>query len=151
MSKVEPKTERRAIQLQWDGGAVTVTPADQDRFVKSSQWAVDACQNQLMFDKFLEQFKKDFLRSIRDWCEGHSGHILACFVPVPPSGHPRIFVISRSSEYNFDLSDSLTDLENELANKGWPANVLQLPSGSPESLATFFDEEHSVQVYGERG
>jgi hypothetical protein len=49
MSSVQ--SSNKPIQLQWNGGAVVITPEDEDRFVKEAQWAVTACQGVLSFER----------------------------------------------------------------------------------------------------
>lgn len=145
----EPKTaERRPIQLEWNGGDVVVTAADEDRFVRGSQCAVAACQNGLAAERFVDQFKSQLLRRLRSWCEQHADRVQSCYVPLPPERGVKVFVVTVSQRYDLSLSDALSDLELELDQQGWPANVVQLPSGSPDALRSYFDEAESVQVYG---
>src|SRR5688572_8763935 len=123
-------TERKAIQLQWDGGNVVITPEDEDRFVRESRWAVTACQSALAAERFIDQFKGEFLPRLREWCQQRDQLVRACFVPFPTS-HLTVFVITRATRYDFSLSDDLADLDMELFQRNWPAEILQLPTAPP--------------------
>jgi hypothetical protein len=146
----DTRTDPKPIQLRWDAGNVVVTPEDEDRFVKESVWAVGACQQMLAVERMAEQLKTDFFPTIRNWCEGNAEHIESCFVTLHP-GPFMVFVVTKNRRYDFSLSDSLTDLEMKLFEKNWPAEVLQIPDGSQESLQTFFDTEKAFQVHGNAG
>jgi hypothetical protein len=141
-------TKKRPIHLKYDAGKVVVTPEDEDRFVMASQQAVAACQNVLAFDRFVSQFREDFLTRLRAWCEEHSAHVRSCFVPFSLGGKCiKVFVVSEAARFDFDLSDSIADLEMKLADDGWPCDILQIAAGEPEELQVFFDPEESIQVY----
>ena len=73
-----------------------------------------------------------------------------CVVSLSPSVF-MVFVVTKNQRYDFSLSDSLADLEMDLSKKAWPAEVLQIPDGSTESLQTFFDPEKAILVYGKSG
>lgn len=149
MSTSASKTERdRPIQLKWDAGTVVITPEDENRFVKESKWAVTACQNQLAAERFVEQFKSEFLARVHEWCQEHDDRVLAAYVALT-SQHLQVFVVSRLGRYDFSLSDDVSDLESELFEKNWPCEIVQIPAGSIESLQTFFDPERSIEVYGD--
>jgi hypothetical protein len=143
----EAKVEPKPIQLRWDDGKVVVTPEDEDRFIQEAGWAVRACQQKLAQDRFVEQFKNEFLLALHGWCESHSDRVRDCYV-VPGSAWISVFIVTSAPGYDFDLSDAVADLEMALFEKKWPADVLQIPNAGPESLQTFFDREKAIQVYG---
>jgi hypothetical protein len=142
-----PMQSNQPIQLRHDGGQVVITPEDQDRFVRDSGWAVSACQGVFAIEKMLDHFAADFLRRLQAWCEQHRERVSACYVPYPTQ-EIRVFVISASKSFDFGLSDLISDLEMELASANWKADILQLPSSSPEMLQSFFDPSRSFLVYG---
>jgi hypothetical protein len=137
-----------AIQVYWEGGHVVITPQDEGRFVRESQWAASVCQSAPAAEPFVERFKTEFLPPLREWCQAHHERIRACYVPFA-SPHLTVFVITRAGRYDFALSDALSDLGFELFQKNWPAEVLQVPSGSMEDFQSFFDPSSSIQVYGD--
>ncbi|MCC7424979.1 MAG: hypothetical protein IT428_32305 [Planctomycetaceae bacterium] len=139
----------RPIQLKWDGGHVVITPEDEDRFVKEASWAVSACQNKLALERFVRQFKDDFLVTVHSWCVQQGDRVRGAFVPIDAASHLQVFVVTRLPRYDFTLSQALSDLETRLFEKSWPCDVLQIPDGSMESVQTFFDPERSIQVYGD--
>lgn len=141
-------TSGSAIQVHFDGGHVVITPEDEHRFVKASPWAASADQSAPAADRFVERFKTEFLVTLREWCRAHQERVRACYVPSA-SPHLTVFVITRAGRYDLALSDTLSDLEFALFQMNWPAEVLQLPAGTIESLQSFFDPSSSIQVYGD--
>jgi hypothetical protein len=95
------------------------------------------------------RFTSEFLPRLRAWCEGRRDHVSACF--VDSAAEIRVFVITASSQFDFELSDSLSDLESELGQAGWQADIVQLPLASEEMLRSFFDPSASICVYGNFG
>lgn len=149
MQTMSPTTSTGPIQLRYNGGQVVVTPEDKDRFVMGSQHAISACQGAVAFDRFVEQFKNDFLRPLYTWCCEHKDSIQACYVPLPFSSSPiKVFMVAKSAKFDFALSDAIADVELEFQEDRWPCDVLQISSGSPEELQVFFDPAQSLQVYG---
>jgi hypothetical protein len=140
----------KPIHIVWTGGQVVIQPEDNDRFVKSSPWAVDACQSKLAFERYIQDFKSEFLSKLFTWCEEHKDRVQACFVKYPPEGHFQVFVVTTSSQFEFELAEPLSDLEYELTeNRRWPCDILQIPNGSPAKLDSYFRKSESIQVYGD--
>ncbi len=137
----------KPIQIQWGEGQVVFTPEDQDRFVKEAKWAISACQGFLQVEKQVKKFQDEFLARLRSWCEQNSEKVKACYVPFD-TAQSSVFMVGNNSQFDFPLSESLTELEQTLDNEGWCADILQLPNSSPEMIFSFFDPSHSIQVYG---
>ncbi len=136
------------IQLHYDAGQVVVTPEDQDRFVMVSRQAVSACQNALAGERFLKQFKDDFLGQLHNWCLEQHGLVDQCYVSFSHTwGYIKVFVVAKSAKFDFALSDSIADLEAKLLDLDWPCDILQIASGAPEELQVFFNPEQSIQVF----
>lgn len=142
-------TSKGPIHLRYhDDGQVVVTPEDQDRFVLASREAAMACQNQVAMSHFMEHFQKCVLAKLAGWCQSHSANVLACYIPFPFSGTcSKVFIVTNSAKFDFQLSDAIADLEVELDEARWPCDILQIGSGGPEQLQVFFDPEQSIQVF----
>jgi hypothetical protein len=110
--------------------------------------AVLACQSAIAFDRFMDQFKSEILAHLCEWCKAHKDLVRACYVPMP-FGAPciKVFIVGRSERFDFGLSDLIADLEQDRSATSWPCDILQIPSGSPEELRTFFDPGRSILVY----
>ena len=137
------------IQVQWHGGDIVFTPADEDRFLLGTQSGIAASQSNLASSQFFGTFKADLLPRVRQWCEQHADKVLACYVPF---GFEQltVFAVTRLPRYDFSLSDSIADFEMDLFEADWPVDVRQIPSGSPDTLESFFNSAESIQVYGHR-
>lgn len=141
-------SESRAIQLQLNGPDIILAAEDVDRFVRNSPWVTSTYSNVLELGNFIQRFQAEFLVALRQWCAQYQQRVRAGFVPFP-SQHLQAFVVSRSKTYDFELSDPIADLEMALFEKGWNAEILQIPLSSPESRRHFFDESESIQFYGD--
>jgi hypothetical protein len=99
-------------------------------------------------NRLFAELKFGLMPALRGWCDSHSERVRDCYV-VPGTACINVFVVTAGARYDFDLSDAVADLEMELFEKKWPADVLQIPDAGAESLQTFFDPERAIQVYGE--
>lgn len=146
---VQVKTGREPIRLDYRGGTVVVTPADEDIFLISAEKATQACREVVRSEEHLGRFRTDFLLPLHAWCVGRAGRVDACYMPTP-SGHIQVFVVTRSARFDFALADEIAALERDLAARGWKVGVSQLPSADPSSLATFFNADGALEVYAQR-
>ena len=140
------------IQLHYSGGQVIVTPEDEDRFVMGSAHAVSACKNDVAFRRFAASFREEFLGRLHGWCKENKHLVLACYVPIALcSAGPciKVFVVARSTSFDFGLSDRISNLETEFCGKDWPADILQVASGTSTELEAFFDPSESIQVFAD--
>lgn len=143
-----PATSKGPIQLHYSGGQVIVTPEDEDRFVLASRQAVSACQSAFVFERAINQFKSEFLDRLHKWCLEHKSSVRACYVPFPSSGCAiKVFMVARSGEFDFELSDLIAGLEIDCESAGWSCDILQIATGSPDELQVFFDPDQSLQVF----
>jgi len=139
----------KPLQLHWNSGKVLVTPQDNDRFVVEAKMAIASCQGVVAFDRFWQQFQEDFLTRLYKWCEQYQSQVRACYVPFPTGADIPVFVIGSSERFDFNLNDHISDLELELDQVGWRADIVQLPLASPETFSSFFKLSGSIQVYGD--
>jgi hypothetical protein len=137
------------IQLKWEGTTPVITPDVEKRIAQQSGWPGMPFPVDLAAERFWRQFRDEFLTAVHTWCVRHADRVVACYVPFSRD-HLRVFVVSRSPTFDFSLSDDLTDLEMDLFDKQWPADINQIPSG-PSVLEAFFKPAESIQVYGNAG
>jgi hypothetical protein len=139
------------LDFQDGGRKVVVSPKDQDRFVVTSQMAAEACKQAQNFREWNVQFRQ-MLNDVRLWAEGCGASIQTCYVAVH-DGHLVIFVSADHDHYDQTLSDRLTDLDLEIAGKHplVRCDVLQVPGGSLERLAIFFNPAEAFLIYGNDG
>jgi hypothetical protein len=97
-----------------------------------------------------EQFQSEFVKPVREWCAARADKVAGCYVPLP-TGYIRVFVVTNSRRYDFELGEEVAALERQLAYAGWRASVMQLPAAAPESQAAFFNPETALEVYAQRG
>jgi hypothetical protein len=141
--------EQEPIRLDFsDGGRpVVVCPADQDRFVTTSQQAAEACQQAYNLNEWRKQFHA-MLFEVRQWAESCSAPVQVCFIAVR-EGLLVIFAVPTADSYDFRLADELTELDIRIANKCplCRCEVMQIP-GRPDQLSSFLDPTEALQVYG---
>ena len=140
-------TSKGPIHLQYDGGQVVVIPEDEDRFVLASRQAVSACQSAVLADRAISEFKTRFLGKLHAWCQDRQNSVFGCYVPFPVADCFKVFIVAKSNTFDFDLSDSIADLESEFYGDGWTCDILQITSGSDQHLQAFFDPERSIKVF----
>lgn len=147
----EAKAARRQpAKLSFADGEVMVTPQDRDIFFISAQRAIEACREAVHVEESIKRFESAFLVPVHDWCEAHANKVLACYLPVP-AGSLRLFVLTTSPKYDFQLGEALAALELKLSRAGWMVSVSQIPAAEDESLGTFFSPEGALEVYAQRG
>jgi hypothetical protein len=101
-----------------------------------------------MNDRFTAMFSSEVLMPLHQWCLAHRESVERCYVPFEKYGNCiKVFIVGRGSRFDFALSDAISDLEATLLKSGWPCDVLQLTSGAPEELRSFFAPEQSIEVF----
>jgi len=92
---------------------------------------------------------KYFLGSINQWADGNMSVVQKVFV-APVEKGLRVFVMVRGSHFSFDITDSMTDLDLQLAKEfsAIPFDLVQIPSDPTNELSSFFSPEGAVQAYG---
>jgi hypothetical protein len=143
-------TSKEAIRIEWKDGnrPVFVSPKDEDRFYTTSQEAAEALRHR---DK-IAQFQKEImaiLKHLREWMRSHASDVDKCYFGFR-SGRQVIFVVPRSAKFDFKLSDELTQLDIELAEKFHLSRceIMQVPGYSAETLSTFIDPSEAILIYG---
>jgi hypothetical protein len=137
------------LELHFTGSQLTLAPEERERFVKAFQQAIAGCQGAATLQWLINRFTTLFLQRLHAWCEKHPDQVEACYVLYPFSREfIKIFVVRKSAKFDFELSDSIADLEIVFENAGWPCDMLQVASGAPEELQAFFNVNQSMQIYG---
>lgn len=133
------------VQLRFDAGKVVITPEDQDRFVLAANNAVRACQLINASLQLRERFKEEFLAGLFRWCQENAIKVGECYVAMEDG--ITVFVVGSAGKYDFDLDKPISTIEMAMEEKGWPCDIIQLPTSDGDSLKSFFDKENSIQVY----
>jgi len=84
---------------------------------------------------------RSFLEVVRDWAIANSTRIARVYFAVESDGY-RLFVCPRSKGYDATLTDALSAFLIALADEGYNIQGSQIPDGTPEELAAFFDPRH---------
>lgn len=139
-------TPTRSIVLTHDHGAVTVVPADQDRFVMASDAAVTALRDADERQATRDRFRDSVLLPLREWCEARPGRVLACYVRLfPTADHLRVYVFGAGPAYDFALAREVSALELSIHRAGWRVLVRQLTSA--QSPSDLFNPDQAIQVF----
>jgi hypothetical protein len=141
---------RTPVRLKFTDGQVTVTPQDMDTFVISAERAIEACKDAVKRDERIQQFQEEFLVPVHEWCLRHSRTVRLCTMPMP-TGSIRIFVVTSSERFDFELAADTADLERALQNAGWSVSISQLPAAESDSLETFFSQDGALELYAQGG
>lgn len=141
-----PSTEPIRISFK-SVQTVEVTAENDDRFSTTVREAARACQaheNQ----KNWAQIFNELLAELYAWSTART-EVSSCFVTWGEGGI-RVFVVTLGQRYHFEFDDQITDLNLRLAQiyPDHPADVLQIPTGQPDSIRNFFTPERCIQVYG---
>jgi hypothetical protein len=145
----EALTRRSPIHLTYENGEVIVAPADHDAFFLSAVKAAEAYRETVRDEQRVAHFKIAFLQPLRRWCVAHEAEVRACYLGRP-ARHLRVFIVTKTKRFDFDLAEKMAALELELARAGWRVGVLQLPDADEESLAAFFNPDGALEVYAKR-
>lgn len=127
---------------------VVLTPDDEDRFVRSCKWVVEASKLGISVDVWLRELHA-LLSHVSRWSEQHAAQVKACMA-MQRDDQIAIFVIPTAAQYDFELSDLLTELDLELAEKfqACRCDVLQMPTKPFEELEDLSGNKSAVLIYG---
>lgn len=128
---------------------VVVSTEKEDRFVMSCRRAAEACKLGNSRDVWLEELNS-MLLYVREWARRNESLLEACYA-APREGQIVIFVVPRADHFDFDLSEKLTDLDLEVAEKfqACPCDLLQIPAKTPEALENFVNLKEAAHIYGD--
>lgn len=143
----EPTT--KPIRLHFcDQTRVVVTPEDEDRFMTTAAEAALACRNAQNILKWNQEFD-GLLRHVHAWCQTMAEDISSAYIGFSGDGLS-LFLLSKGTDYRFDLDDVVSDLDIDIANKfeKCPTEVTHFPEAPIESLSSFFDPGKAIQLYG---
>jgi hypothetical protein len=143
----------RIIQLDAknEGGLVTVTPRDQDRFNLRVSEAIQACQVAEEHRQAYARFQF-LLKRLGRWVLTRPD-LRAAFVTTRDRGFAFI-AIHDTPEYDASFEDSLADLDLELARDPdikLSVEVLSLPPVSEEAMQSFLNSDFTLRFSGGKG
>lgn len=146
------RANQRYIQLDArnEGGIVTITPQDQDRFSLRVNEAIAACQNAHNGQKAHERFQL-LLRQLGEWVLQRDDIEGAW---VTSRDHNFAFVVvSKSTRYNAELQDALAALELQIARDAdirMVVDVIGLPNADEDSLSSFLCSDFALRFTSNR-
>jgi hypothetical protein len=130
---------------------VVLTPDDEDRFVRSCKWVVEASQLGLSRDVWLRELY-GLLSHVQQWAETLADRVKACLA-MERDDQIAIFVVPIAGRYDFELSELLTALDLELAEKfrTCPCDVLQMPDKPLDEIEELSGKGLAILIYGYLG
>lgn len=146
-------TKSQVIQLDArnEGGLVTVTPEDQDRFNIRVGDAIQACQVAQETEQAHRRFNF-LLKRLAEWVLARED-LQTAFVTT----RDRVFAfvaIHKTAEYDRAFEDSLAQLELELARDPdikLAVEVISLPPVSEEAMQSFLNSDFTLRFLGGTG
>lgn len=144
----ETLARREPAKLSFHDGEVMVTPKDRDIFFISAEKATEACRDVIRQEERVTRFTEGVIRPLVDWCETHKNQISACYLLVPESSVLPVYVVGASEQYNFNLTEEMSELAFQFEDRGWSVHLSQIPLCDVEQLRGFFSLDHAIQVYG---
>jgi hypothetical protein len=138
---------RQVIQLDSrnEGGTVTVTPRDGDRYNLKVGEVIHACQQVKADEQARERFEF-MLKRLALWIMERDD-IRDAFLTTRDGGLCFLAVHSTPA-YDAAFEDALSDLDIELANDQdirFPIKVMSLPPVSEKSMQSFLSTEFTLQ------
>ena len=122
---------------------VVLLPRDEDRYVLTVEEAIAACRAGKEQERFRSQFK-GLLNRLGQWVTDHESKIHKAYVTIRNEGI-LFLVVRRSTQYDGEFSDRLSDLDIEVANEDSlnlvQLNVLALPNVTIEACTSFLNPE----------
>lgn len=145
----DTRTKKEAVRISEarDGERrYLIHPEDDDLFVRTGKQVIEACRLGISLQLWVEEFMA-MLEYVSDWAEQRKDSVRACFC-APQGASVTFFVATQSQQFDFDLSDAMTELNAELVqrfNVG-PVELHQVPW---DEMDRFLDIKTARVVYGE--
>ena len=150
MPRTAPKKDTKPLRLDFRSrNPVVVVPENEDRFVTTAREAALACRQAQDAKEWQEEFER-FLAHVNRWCGEHADHVDRGYLGFADEGL-KVFLVTKASEYCFDLDDAVADLVVELTDlfPRCPTDVMHVPDRREEALHAFFSPHSALQLYGE--
>jgi len=144
----ENPTRAKSVQLDWqdDEGQVTVTPANEDRFMLQMRTAIEVLQQSKQVEEFQLRLKV-LMNALAVWLKSQED-VEKAYVTIR-DGSLAFVVVRSTSRYSEEFEDAITDLEFEIANdpdfSGIDVEVIGLPSISKSALDSFLHDNFSIE------
>ena len=100
-------------------------------------------------DEFRRKFQDEFLPRLHAWCLANSEAVRGCYLGVPTPHGLTVFVVGRSTRFDFALGSKISEFALGLEDEGWTSNIIQITHSEPEELLTYFDPENSLEIYAQ--
>jgi hypothetical protein len=86
-----------------------------------------------------------FLDRVRSWMTLNEPRLKKVYL-VPEGSGLKLYVIPKSITHDFELTDSLCKFLIEMGDDGFDALGSQVPDGTPEELAAYFDPDKAFAL-----
>ncbi len=128
---------------------VVLTPEDEDRFVRSCAWVVEATKLGISRDVWLRELH-GLLSHVRAWAQKHSRLVKRAYA-THRDAQVAIYVVPQAGRFDFDLSEKVTELDLEVAEKfqACPCDVLQMPDKPLAELEQLTGNHLAILIYGD--
>jgi hypothetical protein len=140
-------TRREPVRLSYQDGKVMVTPEDQDIFFISAEKATEACQDLIRAEERVKRFTDEVILPLQRWSEKHQNQISACYMVFPESAVLPVYMVGARDQYDFALTEELSQLAGDFEKHGWSVQAAQIPRCSPEDLLAYFNPENALIIY----
>lgn len=151
MAKKKKKIKKEAVQVDAHLEAdrpVTLTEGGQDRFTRTTKWVVDASKLGISVETWRRELF-ELLMTVEKWLKNHESEVLICYA-AERDNQIGIYFVPTLGRYDFELSNLLTKLDIELAEKHQKCqcDLFQQPeSDAKERLIALGSE--AVLLHGE--
>ncbi|KAA5545113.1 hypothetical protein FYK55_05365 [Roseiconus nitratireducens] len=149
MTNTTARDSRQALIIRWldVDGQVTLEPESQDRFTLRFRDVINACQMQLQAEEYELQFSI-LVKRLGSWLSGQTG-VAKAYVTLRDS-QLLFLVVTKSTKYDSDFEDALSDLDIELANdpdlRDITLSVLSIPNVPSDSLSSFMHPTTNFEI-----
>jgi hypothetical protein len=141
--------QQKTVYLDWtnDDGNILITPSDESRFVIKVGAAIEILRRHSQEKQAEKQFHL-LVGRLALWLDDHNAVWDRAFLTAGEATL-RFVVVRKASRYDEEASDSLSDLELDLARDEdltlIKVTTTALPNASDEALKSFLDPEFTLE------
>ncbi len=121
-------------------------PEDNDLFVRTGRQIIAACQLGISVELWLNELSAA-MKKAHDWAKERPAQVRSCYCS-PRGGSVVFFVAPQSEQFDFDLADSMADLNLDLL-KTFNLGLIEVRQIPWAEFDRFVDPESGKRLYGE--
>lgn len=148
LEAIEQQCLVHLLEYSDEGGMVTVTPKDRDRFSIQLNRAIEILQRAAKAEQFRSQFSL-LLRTLAEWLKSRDD-VQSAHVTLR-DGSLLFLVMRKSADYDEAFEDELSDLDVAIANDTdldlIRLNIMSLPCVSNDGLRSFLDPNLALTYF----